>query len=67
MYTLRDCDLLSTDLLRKTQWEISADLLGVSNILGNRGCLVADTISSILGLVVSTDPENPRAFGKAFH
>lgn len=65
MYILSDCDLLSTDRYRKVHCEIPADEPGVSNLL-EMGGLVADTISSVLGLVGNSDPESPRDFRNVF-
>lgn len=45
----------------KGHWESPADVPAVGN-LSEMGGLVADTTSSILELVVSSDPESPRDF-----
>ena len=70
VYTLSDCDLLSTDRLSKVHREIPADMPGVANLSGGGvvggGGPAADTISSILELAVSGDRESPRDFWKAF-
>lgn len=61
VYPLSNCDLLNTTSLRKAQWEDPAGMPGVGNI-SEMGDLVADTLSSILGLVVYTDSGSPWGF-----